>query len=52
MEQRPECVLVCMLSRFSRVQLFETPWTVDCQAPLSMESSRQEYWSRLLFPPP
>ena len=21
------------------------PWTVDCQAPLSMEFSRQEYWS-------
>ena len=26
----------CMLSRFSRVQLFATPWTVACQAPLSM----------------
>ena len=25
-----------MLSRFSRVQLFVTPWTVACQAPLSM----------------
>ena len=24
-----------------------TPWTVDCQAPLSMEFSRQEYWSGL-----
>ena len=22
-----------------------TPWTVACQAPLSMEFSRQEYWS-------
>ena len=29
-----------------------TPWTVACQAPLSMEFSRQEYWSGLLFPPP
>ena len=29
-----------------------TPWTVPCQAPLSMEFSRQEYWSRLPFPPP
>ena len=29
-----------------------TSWTVACQAPLSMEFSRQEYWSRLLFPPP
>ena len=29
-----------------------TPWTVDCQAPLSMEFSRQEYWSELPFPSP
>ena len=29
-----------------------TPWTVTCQTPLSMEFSRQEYWSGLLFPPP
>ena len=27
-----------------------TPWTVACQASLSMEFSRQEYWSALLFP--
>ena len=27
------------------VQLFATLWTVACQAPLSMEFSRQEYWS-------
>ena len=26
-----------------------TSWTVDCQAPLSMGFSRQEYWSGLLF---
>ena len=26
--------------------------TVDRQAPLSMGFSRQEYWSRLVFPPP
>ena len=26
-----------------------TPWTVACQAPLSMEFSREEYWSRLSF---
>ena len=32
--------------------LFETPWTVAHQVPLSMEFSRQEYWSELLFPPP
>ena len=28
-----------------------TPWTVACQAPLSMEFSRQVYWSVLLFLP-
>ena len=44
------CVLV--LSCFSHVQLFATPWTVACQAPLSMEFSRQEYWSGLPCPPP
>ena len=27
----------------SRVRLFVTPWTVACQAPLSIEFSRQEY---------
>ena len=35
------CVCVCMLSH---VQLFATPWTVARQAPLSVETSRQEYW--------
>ena len=33
----------------SRVQLFETPWTIAGQAPLSMEFSRQEFWSGLPF---
>ena len=28
---------------------FATPWTVACQAPLSMEISRPEYWSVLPF---
>ena len=41
-----------MLSRFSRVQLFATPWTVAYHAPLSIEFSRQEYWSGLPCPPP
>ena len=31
----------------SRVLLFVTLWTVACLAPLSMEFSRQEYWSGL-----
>ena len=29
-----------------------TPWTVACQAPLSIEFSRQESWNGLPFPPP
>ena len=29
-----------------------TPWTVACQAPLSMGFSRQQYWSELPFPSP
>ena len=41
-----------LLCRFSRVWLFVTLWTVACQAPLSMEFSRQDYWSRLPFPTP
>ena len=36
----------------SRVRLFATPWTVDYQASLSMEFSRQEYWNGLPFPSP
>ena len=36
----------------SRVRLFVIPWTVAYKAPLSMEFSRQEYWSGLPFPSP
>ena len=36
----------------SHVRLFATPWTVACQAPLSVGFSRQEYWSGLPFPSP
>ena len=36
---------VCMLSCFSHFRLFAILWAVACQAPLSMEVSRQEYWS-------
>ena len=36
----------------SRVRLFETPWTVAYQAPLSIGFSRQEYWSGLPVPSP
>ena len=34
----------------SRVRVFVTLCTVACQAPLSTEFSRQEYWSGLLCP--
>ena len=34
----------------SHVWLFATPWTVACQAPLSLEFSSQEYWSGLPLP--
>ena len=44
------CVWVCQSP--SCVLLFATPWTVACQAPLSVGVSRQEYWSRLPFPSP
>ena len=36
----------------SHVRLFETPWTVAHQAPVSMGFSKQEYWSGLPFPSP
>ena len=34
----------------SRVRLFPTPWTAAYQAPPSMGSSRQEYWSGVPLP--
>ena len=43
---------VCVLKRFSRVQLFAALWTIACQVPLSMGFSRQEHWSGLPCPPP
>ena len=39
------------MCELSCVRLFVTPYTVAYQAPLSMELSKQEYWSELLFPP-
>ena len=41
------CMCAQLLSR-----VFATPWTVAHQLPLSMEFSRQEYWSGLPFPLP
>ena len=50
----PELIILCI--RDIRVSLVvsnsATPWTVACQAPLSLEFSKQEYWIRLPLPPP
>ena len=43
--------ITCVQS-LSHVWLFEIPWTVACQGPLSMAFPRQENWSGLPFPPP
>ena len=43
---------VCVCEQFIHVRLFAPPWTAAFQAPLSLESSRQEQWSGLPFPPP
>ena len=48
----PWTVCMCVHACVCHLQLFATPWTIACQAPLSMEFSRQEYWSGLPFPPP
>ena len=39
-------------SHFSLVWLFETPWTIAHQVPLTTGFLRQEYWSGLPCPPP
>ena len=41
----------CVLSRYL-VRLFSIPWTVACQAPLSLGFSRQKFWSGLPFASP
>ena len=49
------CVPVLLLlpaALARRLVAQQTPWTADCQAPLSMEFSRQEYWSGLSCLPP
>ena len=40
------------VNSLSCVGFFVTPWTIAHQAPVSMEFSRQEYWSGLPFPSP
>ena len=49
--QRAMCLGVCSVASVMS-RLFAVPWTVALQAPLSMEFSRQEYWSGLPLPTP
>ena len=46
------CTYWLVVQSLSPVRCFATPWTVAYQAPPSMGSSRQEYWSGLPFPSP
>ena len=52
------CVCVCACARTLSCSVSSVvpnslgPCTIVCQAPLSMELSRQEYWSGLSFPSP
>ena len=41
-----------MVLVFKPCPTLATPWTITCQAPLSMGFSRQEYWRRSPFPFP
>ena len=50
---------VCKKEKEKKVELLSqiaslivTPWTVACQAPLSIEFSKQKYWSGKPFPSP
>ena len=51
-EPMPKNVQLLLLSHFSRVRLFATPWTIVYETPPSMEFSKQENWSGLPFPSP
>ena len=44
--------LLCAFNCSVMSDSFATAWTAACQALLSMEFFRQEYWSGLPFPPP
>ena len=39
------CVCVCVCASCSVTSNSVTPWIVACQAPVSLEFSRQESWS-------
>ena len=51
-QSKPTHLALCnvygrMCQLLSCVQLYATPWTVTCQAPLSKRFSKQECWSGL-----
>ena len=52
LQNRLYCAHVCVLPCYSCVSLLVTRRTVDCQSPLSVEFSRQEYWNGLPRLPP
>ena len=45
-------IVVTVVELLSHVPLSATPCTIACQAPLFIESSRQEYWSGVSFSAP
>ena len=45
-------IAVIVVELLGHVPVFATPWTIACQALLSIESSRHEYWSGMPFPTP
>ena len=45
-------VMVVMVLVTKSCLTLATPWTIACQAPLSVGFSREEYWSELPCPPP
>ena len=52
LQNASRAMLEKLMKLLSHVWFFVTPWTVARQAPLSMEFTRQEYWSGLPFPSP
>ena len=46
------CAFQSKLQIYSVMSDFVSLWTIARQSPLSMEFSRQEYWSEVPFPPP
>ena len=46
------CVHACVLNYFTCAQLFVNPWTVACQAPLSMGFFQTKILKWVAMPPP